>query len=490
MRIFRNISSVRHRGFTLVELAIGLAVLGVLFAGVWRLIGGMNQQLQDQAVARQTKAIAEAANRYSQVERPRIVLLAPNQWHIIGVVDDPASPMPELQPAYLSPNTTDTNPLGQRYQVLVQHDNAGNVETFVAATGATIPVDDLRAARIVGMTGADAGTIYSDEPPGAMVIRGAYGGWTRPVSDFGGVIPMAAGDIITGTMFATTDLGAPFLYRDVVAGNPEFNRMNTDIDMNGRSLLNTLSLTGANISTVHPDGTGTPMTLHVFGDINTQSGVFTGCTTNCASGWQAKMEQDGDIVARGTVSGNRGEFMDVVSNTLSVSRADVAQSLFVRASASMRVLGPATLEGQVKIGPNPSDQATAALVVGSRGMESAFFGGNVAIGGDLFVGGTCTRCSGSDINLKKDIRPIANALERLLEIKGVSYVWKKDGKKGLGVIAQDVEKVFPELVVENEGIRYVSYDHLAGPLIEAIRKLKTDSDTLRREVERLKEIRG
>ncbi|NYZ70141.1 tail fiber domain-containing protein, partial [Endozoicomonas sp. SM1973] len=52
----------------------------------------------------------------------------------------------------------------------------------------------------------------------------------------------------------------------------------------------------------------------------------------------------------------------------------------------------------------------------------------------------------SDIRLKENPVRIDNSLEKVSKLKGVSFVWKKDNKKDIGVIAQDVEKVFPELV--------------------------------------------
>ena len=56
----------------------------------------------------------------------------------------------------------------------------------------------------------------------------------------------------------------------------------------------------------------------------------------------------------------------------------------------------------------------------------------------------------SDIRLKENISPIDNALNKLVGITGVSYTWKDSGEATIGVIAQDVHAVFPELVQEHE----------------------------------------
>ena len=59
----------------------------------------------------------------------------------------------------------------------------------------------------------------------------------------------------------------------------------------------------------------------------------------------------------------------------------------------------------------------------------------------------------------------------LNQIKGVSFDWKKDGKKSYGVIAQELQKVFPELIGGTEESLAVSYIPLIAILIEAVKEL-------------------
>ncbi len=79
----------------------------------------------------------------------------------------------------------------------------------------------------------------------------------------------------------------------------------------------------------------------------------------------------------------------------------------------------------------------------------------------------------SDIALKENIKTISNALDAVLKLRGVEFNWKEGGKDDLGVIAQEVEKVYPQLVRVNEktGMKSVAYDRLVGPLIEAVKEL-------------------
>jgi hypothetical protein len=62
-------------------------------------------------------------------------------------------------------------------------------------------------------------------------------------------------------------------------------------------------------------------------------------------------------------------------------------------------------------------------------------------------------------------------LDGLLRLRGVSWRWREDGTPGAGVIAQEVEAVFPDLVVEVGGMKHVNYGGLVGALIEALREL-------------------
>jgi plastocyanin len=78
----------------------------------------------------------------------------------------------------------------------------------------------------------------------------------------------------------------------------------------------------------------------------------------------------------------------------------------------------------------------------------------------------------SDRTQKTDIEPIQNAIETVKKLEGVKYKWKDShNKPSIGVIAQDIEKVLPEVVNENPGgLKSVSYGNIVGLLIEAIKE--------------------
>ena len=92
----------------------------------------------------------------------------------------------------------------------------------------------------------------------------------------------------------------------------------------------------------------------------------------------------------------------------------------------------------------------------------------------------------SDDNLKTNKVPLKNPLEKLKNITGYSYNWKDSGEASIWVIAQEVEKEFPELVSTLSGSMSVNYGGLIAPVIEAIKDQQSQIDLLKKEIEMLK----
>jgi len=91
----------------------------------------------------------------------------------------------------------------------------------------------------------------------------------------------------------------------------------------------------------------------------------------------------------------------------------------------------------------------------------------------------------SDIRLKKDIKVIENAVEKVQAIRGVVYERIDTGQKQVGVIAQEVEKVLPEAVSEGHEYKSVAYGNMVGLLIEAIKEQQSTINKLEERIARL-----
>ena len=85
----------------------------------------------------------------------------------------------------------------------------------------------------------------------------------------------------------------------------------------------------------------------------------------------------------------------------------------------------------------------------------------------------------SDATLKTDILKVDNALDILESISGVSFKWKRTGEKSMGIIAQEVEEVLPELINNSSSYKAVNYNGLIAVLIESIKELKQEIKELK-----------
>jgi hypothetical protein len=169
----------------------------------------------------------------------------------------------------------------------------------------------------------------------------------------------------------------------------------------------------------------------------------------------------------GALTGNASTATSATSATTAGTVTTAAQT----AITSVGTLTGLTSSGAVSITNSTasSSKTTGALIVT----------GGVGVSGAMYVGGEITAYA-SDAALKTNVEVIENALEKVEAIRGVSYDWNEDGlalgltdAKQVGVIAQEVEAVIPELVCDSAhaGYKTVKYDKLTALLIEAVKEL-------------------
>ena len=122
------------------------------------------------------------------------------------------------------------------------------------------------------------------------------------------------------------------------------------------------------------------------------------------------------------------------------------------------------------------------------GMAASATAGRIDAAGDVVA------FSSSDKNFKENITPIENPIEKIRKISGNTYDWKADlkdvhGYEGndVGVIAQEIEEVLPQIVTTREnGYKAVKYEKLVALLIEGIKAQQNQIDSLTIEIENLK----
>ncbi|QDK39002.1 tail fiber domain-containing protein [Bdellovibrio sp. NC01] len=149
---------------------------------------------------------------------------------------------------------------------------------------------------------------------------------------------------------------------------------------------------------------------------------------------------------------------------------DTGQKFFVGVDASTYWIRP---------GSTANPNAISVTSAGAVGINAS-----TGAGYNFYVNGTSAGTSAfvnaSDARLKKDVQLVPNALNKILQLRGVTFDWRHDVRpdlqfpqsRDMGVIAQEVEKVFPEAVTtDSEGFKAVGYTKLIAPLIESTKEL-------------------
>ena len=129
---------------------------------------------------------------------------------------------------------------------------------------------------------------------------------------------------------------------------------------------------------------------------------------------------------------------------------------------------------------------------GSVGIGTTEPGSKLQVAGDVHASGFITP---SDLRLKANVAPVSDVLAKLRHLRAVSFEWnelyeslgRSSGHREVGLVAQDVESVFPELVTTwgDEDYKAVDYGRFTAVLVEAVRELTDENATLRQRMEAL-----
>lgn len=507
-----------RKGFTLVELAIVLAVAGVLFVGLWRLLSGGNQQVRDQSAASQqlqlinaVKAYLSSANGQNQMK----AVAASTEFDIalpttapdgatntackgtIGNADNKF--LCDYLPIGFS--TATTNSYGQTYAVHGIKDNsaagtAPNSYSFMILTfnGDTIP--DSSGGRIAAAIGGDGGFVYTTSVCGAGLACGAYGTWT---ADPTGAAGNASGKYGFGTfgtnyfgghvasrsfMSAYADSTTPWLERKVQLPDTNFsyNTMTTNLYI-GRDLTPTqynIYMAPAGTTT----GGGNIYMNRGSINLGPDTGVINGGVLNAQAG-TINMQagpinmQTGSLYMNVSGTGTNGGNIYLQGGSLTDNvAAGAVGSIFLHGTMSAGVAtSPALRMVSDCAKANQSDSSCQYIAQFSGDVNVT----NLLNATSLYAGTFIYQSS--DLRLKTNIRPLHNALDDLARLKPVSFNFKLNGQAGLGFIAQDVEKVYPDLVTKNQGMKAVNYEGIIAPLVEAVQELKKENEDLRHKLD-------
>jgi hypothetical protein len=235
---------------------------------------------------------------------------------------------------------------------------------------------------------------------------------------------------------------------------------------------------------------GTDISITLTGDV-TGTGTITNLanvsfeTTIAANSVALGTDTTGDYVASMTA----GTGITVGTATGEGSTPVITNTGVTSVSAGTGItLGNTTGACSIAIGQAVATSSNVQFNSLGVGMAASATAGRIDATNDIVA------FSSSDIRFKENIKAIENPIEKIRKISGNTYDWKEENKiehgyegNDVGVIAQEIEAVLPQLVQTREnGYKAVKYDKLVALLIEGIKAQQNQIDSLTIEIENLK----
>lgn len=352
-------------------------------------------------------------------------------------------------------------------------------------------VGDARAT-----TGPATGIAGTTDSTGGRGVYGYAGAATGTTYGVRGYVLSTTGRGVSGYAAATTGIN--------------YGVYGTSMSVDGYGVRGAADATsGSNYGvygeTNSPDGYG------VYGDVNATTGTSSGVRGRTASS-SGRGVSGYASSATGTTYGVYGtsdspDGYGVRGNATASTGANTGVYGKSDSTAGTGVFGEATASSGTNYGVRGVNTGPAGYgVYGSNTSTLGGYGIYCNSGRAAGCGGNRVWTNTSDLRLKDHIVDLGpdSGLDAIMKLRPVRYEWKDKasaGKPELGFIAQDVEKIFPELVgtgpdqeitlsdgskLTIEKAKVMSYGQVTVPLVKAVQELKAENDSLREEIKALK----
>ena len=348
----------------------------------------------------------------------------------------------------------------------------------------TVTILPNTSSKVWVMENATAATLTFTAGSGANVA--ILAGETKMIATDGLGSGGVVYDVLTDLNLAGTTKAAAL----TVAGVGTFASLDIsgNVDVDGTLEADAITLNGTALGSIYSPiaGSGSIVTTGAINSGSITSGFGTinnGSSTITTTGTVAT----GAITAGGDITRGGSVYKDGSITDTGTFTVDVAGDIILDADGTAVMFKDAGTEfGRIF---NSSSDLVIKSIVSDKDM---IFQGNdggsgiTALTLDMSAAGAATFNNDvtafSDERLKSNITTIPDALSKVSEMRGVHYVRNETGKDSSGVIAQEMQKVAPELVLtadDEMGTLSVNYGNITGYLIEAIKELKAEIEELK-----------
>ena len=263
-----------------------------------------------------------------------------------------------------------------------------------------------------------------------------------------------------------------------------------DIELTG-SIVTTGNINGLNLTTLSSSISTT------LGELRIATGSSTTSITNLNSATASLLIETANLELFSGSALGRLSNLETTSASLLIKTANLESfTSSINTTIKTRLNAETVVSGSSQVTLSSTTGGTTSSNVQFNslgiGMAASATAGRIDASNDVVAFST------SDIRFKENIVPIENALDKISKISGNTYDWKAElkdvhGYEGndVGVIAQEIEAVLPQLVQNRDnGYKAVKYDKLVALLIEGIKEQQTQIHSLTIEIEKLKESKG
>ncbi len=450
-------ASKASQGFSLLELVIVLGVTGIIFGGLWGLLGSSSSQVRAQSSAQAYRQVIDATRKLLSAPTASFLAAVPAYANCsAGITLTPAQIKTYLGTSATSlalPSSDSYGALSVRaYCNNATYPNPNNDWKF-SVYGVT-GIDDKTGAQISALIGNEGGFVYSKATDNCTTAAtapniscGTYNAFTVTLTTMG--ISNGSGKVVTYSTTANYSItSAPWLARLKMAAAPsELNTLQADTEVYSTGNV-----------TIYMHGNTLDFAKTRGGATNTY-GVITGISAITGG-------QNLDVGV--TTTSNYALTLKSKGGNINLNNLNM------------------TMTSSAGITATIAANNTFFILGGSTGTRLLSVNGS-AFALELQAGAFYYQ---SDETLKENIRPLTDALDKIAGLRGVSFDWREaEGHKYLhdiGLVAQEVQKMFPQAVAVMPGGKLgVDYPRMVAPMIEAIRTLKLENDALKARLDKL-----